>query len=221
MPLPGWYARARLADVVEQRRQAGDPEVVGGRAIVDGGRAHVLDDGDRVAEHVLVAMDRIVLEAQRRELGRKCSAKPGVDEEPQAGGRTVEGDQLVELVADPLGRHDLEPIGLADDGGDQVGIGFEPKRAMKRAARSMRNGSSPKLISGASGVRSTLRRGRRPHRTGRRAPDRPPAVGGDLEGDGVDREVAALRSSSMRSENVTCGLRESSVYDSERNVVIS
>ena len=42
---------------------------------------------------------------------------------------------------------------IADHGATSSGTGFMSKRAMKRAARSIRNGSSEKLISGASGVR--------------------------------------------------------------------
>ena len=100
-------ARARLADVVEQRGEAGDAQVVraGG---VRCRRAHVLDDGDRVAEDVLVAVDRIVLEAQRRQLRQEVLGEPGVDEEPQPGGGVVDHHQLVELGPHPLGGHDLE-----------------------------------------------------------------------------------------------------------------
>ena len=76
-------------------------------------RSDVLDDGDRVGEHVLVAVDRVLLEPQRRQLGQELLGEPGVDEEPQPGRRVVDDDQLVELVADALGRHDLQPVAHA------------------------------------------------------------------------------------------------------------
>ncbi len=110
----------RLADVVEQRGEAGDPEVELAEQ-----RRDVLDDGDRVAEDVLVAMDRVVLEAQRRQLGQELLGEPGVDEEPQAGRRAVDDDQLVQLVADPLGRHDRQPLTPLDHRGDQLRNGLE------------------------------------------------------------------------------------------------
>ena len=37
----------------------------------------------------------------------------------------VDGDQLVELVADALGRHDLEAVVHRVDGGDQLGDGLQ------------------------------------------------------------------------------------------------
>ena len=89
---------------------------------------------------------------------------------------------------------------------------------MKRAARSIRSGSSLKLTSGASGVRSTLViRSTAPPNGSTSA-----GVGrGDLERHRVDVKSRRLRSSSISSAYVTWGLRESSGYDSARNVVIS
>ena len=103
-------------------------------------RRDVLDDGDGVAEHVLVAVDRVVLEAQRRQLGQEVLGEAGVDEEPQAGRRSVDDDELVELVADALGGHDRQPIAPLDDGGDELGdrlqavAGDEPGRRGASAA---------------------------------------------------------------------------------------
>ena len=54
-------------------------------------------------------MDRIVLESHRRKLRQELVGQPGVDEEPQSSSRMIGDEQLVELVADPLSRHDLEP----------------------------------------------------------------------------------------------------------------
>ena len=122
-------AGARFADVVEQGGEAGDAEVE-----VAEQRADVLDDGDRMAEHVLVPVDRVVLEAQRRQLGEEVLGEAGVDEEPQPRRRTVDDDQLVELVADALGRDDLQPVTAILHRGDQFGhrleaeAGDEPRR---------------------------------------------------------------------------------------------
>ena len=90
------------------------------------------------------------------------------------------------------------------------GTGSRPKRAMKRAARSIRSGSSEKLTSGVE----------------RRAQRRRGEVGGAAErvdergvGGVAARSSSAIalivksrrpRSASMSSANVTCGLRESS-----------
>ena len=108
VPLPSQVAPGpRLADVVEQRRQPRQAEVVRGRPL--GRRGDVLHDRDRVRQHVLVPVDRVVFEPHRRQLGKELVGEPGLDEEPQPGRRMVDDDQLVELVADPLRRHDLQP----------------------------------------------------------------------------------------------------------------
>ncbi len=95
---------------MEQRRQTDQTEVelraVGGLLV---GRTYVLDDSDRVAQDVLVTMDRIVLQPHRGEFGQELVGEAGVVEKPQARRRMVDRHQLVELDADPLSRHDLEP----------------------------------------------------------------------------------------------------------------
>jgi hypothetical protein len=117
---------AGLADVVEQRGQPGDAEVE--RRVVQVrrrfGSAHVLDDREGVGEHVLVTVDRIVLESHRGQLGQELLGEAGVDEEPQAGGGVVDRDELVELVADAFGRHDLEPRCQLAHGGDEAVLGL-------------------------------------------------------------------------------------------------
>ncbi len=100
------------------------------------------------------------------------------------------------------------------------GVGSSRYPAMKRAARNMRSGSSPKLTSGAIGVRSV-----------RVARSTAPSNGSMSAGSPVStvssRAIAFTvksrreRSLSISSANTTCGLRESSVYASARNVVIS
>ncbi len=72
-----------------------------------------------------MAVDRIVLEAQRRQLREELLGQTGVDQEPQPGRRVVDGDQLVELVADAFRRDDLETSGHAFHGVDERGVRLE------------------------------------------------------------------------------------------------
>ena len=65
-------------------------------------------------------MDRVVLEPHRRQLRQELVGQTGVDEEPQAGRRVVDHQQLVEFVTDPLGRDDFEPWGQLAHRVDQV-----------------------------------------------------------------------------------------------------
>ena len=87
---------------------------------------------------------------------------------------------------------------------------------MKRAARSMRSGSSRNETSGASGVRSR-----------RAARSAAPPNGSTSSGSGSRNAIALTvksrreRSVSMSSEYATSGLRLSGRYTSARNVVIS
>ena len=117
--------RARLADIVEQGGEPGDTEVVGRRAVGDGWWADLLDHRDRVAEHVLVTVDRVVLEPQGRQLGEELLGQTGVHAEPQTGGRMFHHDQLVQLVADPLRGDDLQPGGAGRNGRCQAALRLE------------------------------------------------------------------------------------------------
>ena len=110
----GERAGLGLADVVEQRGQA--HHQLGPR---------VAHHGDRVREHVLVGVDRILLEAHAVELGQELVAELGLGEEPQARAGVVDQQELRELVADALRAHDLEPVAQLDHCGDERGIGFE------------------------------------------------------------------------------------------------
>ena len=102
------------------------------------------------------------------------------------------------------------------------GTGSRPKRATNRAARSIRNGSSPKLISAVSGVRRT-----RPARSA--APPCGSTSAGPAERPVTSSAIALIvksrraRSSSMADEKVTAGLRESSWYtsDAERGDLVA
>ena len=89
--------RQGLADVVEERSQAQSPL-----------RTCLLDDGDRMRENVLVPLDRVLLEGERRQLGQELLGQPSVDEEPEPGRRAGQHEQLVELVPDPLPGDDRE-----------------------------------------------------------------------------------------------------------------
>ena len=185
-----------LADVVQQRGEAHDA--------LGPGLGH---DRDGVGQHVLVAVDRVLLEAHGRQLGQELVDQPGVDQEPQARRRVLDHEQLVELVADPLGRHDLEPVAqLARPRRPAPASGSRPYPAMNRAARSMRSGSSVNDSSGASGVRSTLA-----------ARSAAPPNGSISSGSGSASAMALTvksrrdRSASMASAKTTSGLRESGV----------
>ena len=86
------------------------------------------DDGDRVREHVLVPVDRVLLELHRVELGKELVGEPGAREEPQARLRVGRDEQLAELVADPLRAHDLEPVAVPRHRLDHLGVGLELER---------------------------------------------------------------------------------------------
>ena len=97
-----------LADVVQQRREP-DDEV--GRALeATLERDRLLQHGQRVLVDVLVAMVLVALEDQRRQLGQHLRRQPGLDQQPQTRHGIAADQQLVELVAYALGRHDLEPL---------------------------------------------------------------------------------------------------------------
>ncbi len=97
-----------------------------------------------------------------------------------------------------------------------AGSGVSPSVATKRAARSIRSGSSVKETSGVSGVRS------RPAARSAR-----PSNGSTMAASGSDSAMALTvksrreRSVSMSSPKATTGLRESGWYTSARKVVIS
>ena len=72
-----------------------------------------------------MAVDRVLLEPHGGQLGEELLGQAGVDREPQPGARTLQLDELVELVADALGRHDLEAVAQCHDGLHQRGVGHE------------------------------------------------------------------------------------------------
>ena len=61
-----------------------------------------------MTQHIFVTVNRVVLEPHQREFRHELIGEASVVQEPEALGRMVDGDQLVELVTDALGRHDLQ-----------------------------------------------------------------------------------------------------------------
>ena len=115
-PLRPDPAGAGLADVVEQGGHAqGEVGLVG----VEGGRP--LDHRDGVPQHVLVPVDRVLLQGQGGQLGQELGGQAGVDGQPQAPGRGPAQQQLAQLVADPLAGDDLEAAAALADGGQGLG----------------------------------------------------------------------------------------------------
>ena len=114
-PLPAEGPGLGLAHVVEQRGQARRLAVA---ATVVGHHR------DGVGQDVLVAVDRVLLEAHGGQLGQELLGQAGLDQEPQPGGGVVDDQQLVELVADPLGRDDLQAPGHGPHRGHQLGVGL-------------------------------------------------------------------------------------------------
>ena len=73
-----------------------------------------------------MAVDRVLLDPHGGELGEDHVGDPGVDEEPETVAGVLDHHELAQLVADPLGRHDLEAIDHRRDGGDQLGVRAQP-----------------------------------------------------------------------------------------------
>jgi hypothetical protein len=70
----------------------------------------LLQHGQRVLVDVLVPVVLVALQRQRRQLGEHALGEPGVDEQAQAEAWVRRADQLDQLVADPLGGDDLDPV---------------------------------------------------------------------------------------------------------------
>ena len=84
--------------------------------------AGLVHHGQGVGQDVLVPVDRVLLEGQGRQLGQELVGQAGAHHEPQ-GRPTGTGDHhdLVQLVADPLGRDDGQPVMSGPDRLDQLG----------------------------------------------------------------------------------------------------
>lgn len=95
----GELACLRLADVVEQRGEPGD-------AIRRALRHH----RDGVGEHVLVAMQWILLQPESGELREEHVGESAANDPLQTGLDMVADDEPIHLVANPLGAHDEQPL---------------------------------------------------------------------------------------------------------------
>ena len=185
-----------LADVVEQGGQAQQP--VGARLV---------DHGQGVGQHVLVAVDGVLLEGEARAARAGTRAARPVSTMNHSPG---EGLSTTTSLSSSSRMRSAETIAsrscMARTASVSSGSGLRPNPAMNRAARSMRSGSSEKEISGSSGVRS------RP-----RGEVGEPAVGvdelevGQSQRHGVDGEVAPRQVDLDGVPKTTSGLRESGV----------
>jgi hypothetical protein len=117
-------AGARLADVVQQRRQP--QHQVRARPLErDGPLQHL----QGVVVDVLVLVPLVDLEPQRGQLGQHLVGQPGVDQQLQAGPREAAEQQLGQLVGDPLDADDLEPLGHRPHRLDHLGHDGEAELA--------------------------------------------------------------------------------------------
>ena len=167
--------RPGLADVVEQ---GGQPQ--------EAVRGRLVHHGQGVGQHVLVAVDGVLLEGQAWQLGQELLGQAGADHEPQGHRRHRHHHDLVELVADPLGRHDGQAPVTGPHGVDQslVGLEAEPGREPGR----------PQHAQGVVG-KGDLRIQRRPQPPGGQVGQAAEGVDqlevGKTQGHGVDGEVPA------------------------------
>ena len=99
-----------LADVVQERRE---PQHLVALA--------PFDHGVGVSQHVLVLMHRVLFELERGELGQERVGEAGRHEQREPFARMVADEQLRELLADALGRDDLQPVAHRLDRGDDPG----------------------------------------------------------------------------------------------------
>ena len=72
-------------------------------------------------------LDGVLLQTEGRQLGQELLREPGLDEELQASRWLGADEQLVELVADALGRDDGEPLAHASDRVDDTRDGSHPE----------------------------------------------------------------------------------------------
>ena len=84
-----------------------------------------LDDGDGVGEHVLVPVDGILLEPQRRQLGQELVGQTRLHEEPETLAGLLDDEEPVELVPDALSGNDLQPPAQGAHRVDQFSVGHE------------------------------------------------------------------------------------------------
>ena len=115
---PAVRHRQRLADVMEQRREA-DPRGVGGRPV---------DRAERVIPEVL-AGDLVLRHAGLRgEIRGDGEEQPGLGHQPKSDRRTLGGEQAPHLDRDPLAGQAAHVVGLLADGGQRRGLDLEVER---------------------------------------------------------------------------------------------
>ena len=89
-------------------------------------RLGLLDDRERVMQHVLVLVHGILLELQRRQLRQELLGQTGRDHQLEPARGRLGQEQLRELLVDPLGGDDLESVvHLLDRPHTRGGIEFE------------------------------------------------------------------------------------------------
>ncbi|KFC52602.1 hypothetical protein GY12_03525 [Micrococcus luteus] len=178
-------ARGRLADVVQQRRQA--QHGVGGRRRVlalqlDG----LLQHRQGVGVDVLVAVVLVRLELQGRQLGQDVVGQAGAHEQVEPGARVRSADELDELLADAFGGDDRDPLGHCGHGLLHLGGHGEAElRGEAGGAHHAQRVIGEGVLGGAGGAQHA----------GVQVPHAAEGVheleGGQAQGHGVDGEVAA------------------------------
>ena len=186
-------AGLRLADVVEEGGQAQQPVGLG-----------LVHHGQGVGEHVLVPVDRVLLERQAGQLGQEIVGQARSRPRTRAPTEGVDHQQLVQLVTDPLGRDDRQPVvtgldrldqlrvGRQAETGDEPGRPQHPQRVVGEGDLGVERGPQPP----GGQVGEAVERVDELHL-------------GQAQGHGVDGEVPAGEVVSMRSPKATSGLRES------------
>ena len=153
----------------------------------------LLEHGQGVLVDVLVPVVLVDLQAQPRQLGQHLLGEPGLAPAAQADPRPRGQDQLGQLVPDPLGGDDLDPVGhprhrLDDRGVDrEAELGGEPGgtqhpqrivaervlRPARSAQQRLDRSASPPY--GSTNVVLGQRHGHRVDREVATLPGRPPA----------------------------------------------
>ena len=132
----------RLADVVQQRGQPVDQVGPTRRAHLEFAarrqpglqRDRLLEHGQAVLVHVLVLVVLVPLQPQRRQFREHPIGQTGRHQQIQTGPRLIAQQQPAELVADPLGGDDRDPVGHVGHRLDHLRrrrkpqLGREPRR---------------------------------------------------------------------------------------------
>jgi hypothetical protein len=90
-------------------------------------RDRLLEHGQRVLVHVLVPVVLVDLELQRGQLGQHGSASPVSTSSRSPARGPAPQSSLTSSLLDPLGRHDVDPLGHLGHRGDHLGRDVEPE----------------------------------------------------------------------------------------------